>query len=41
VEDEGLEVEYMVGGVVGVRLGFLFENNFSGLATSVVFLGSG
>jgi hypothetical protein len=40
VEDEGLE-EVMVGGVVGVRLGFFFDNSFSGLATGIVFLGSG
>jgi hypothetical protein len=40
VEDEGLEVGDMVGGVVGVRFGFFLDNGFSRLAVGVVFLRS-
>jgi hypothetical protein len=40
IEYEGLEVQDIVGGVVGVRFLFFLDNSFSRLAAGVVFLRS-
>jgi hypothetical protein len=40
MEEEGLAAEGIVEGVVGLFLGFLLDNNFSGSSTGVVFFGS-
>jgi hypothetical protein len=41
VEEDGLAAEGIVEGVIGIFLGFLLDNIFSGSATGVVFFGSG
>jgi hypothetical protein len=41
MEEEGFAAEGIVEGVIGLCLGFLLDNSFSGSATGVVFFGSG